>query len=295
MARLLHTAQSQFKLPRTDRPTAKMEATNHREHRGQERAVLSIPETGDHMLLPYARECDRPTDERAQCGRNSEQWYGRTRATAAPAGTVSTLFLDSEVSFPPADCSLHSRVCCAPNPATSAAHACRPHSLPLASALWLQLLRVHAQRRAEYGTLKQQLLDERSKRKEMQRSISELVLATRGELASSQRAPVLEPAMPQSQSSFEIRPQRTVLMQAMSQKGRLRTRHASPVRISPLPIRMGGTGLGLYSPEKSPVTIWELHPAAQARAEVKQIQRARVRRSYGLLVDGTFFDPPIDL
>lgn len=150
---------------------------------------------------------------------------------------------------------------------------------------------MHAQRRAEFGTLKRQLLDERAKRKEMQRSVSELIMATRREMAA-QRAPEPEPAMTRSQSSLELPPQRTVLMDALAVKGRRdRARDASPPRIAPLPIKLGGTGLGLYSPEKPPVSIWELHPAAQARAEVKQIERARMRRSYGLRVDASFFDP----
>jgi len=99
MARAHLTCQSPAKLARPDRPSAYMEMTNYRLRLVKERAVAPrTPEGGDHMLLPFARERERQIDERARCGPNPDPWFGRTRMTADPTETVSTLFLDSEVS-----------------------------------------------------------------------------------------------------------------------------------------------------------------------------------------------------
>jgi hypothetical protein len=150
---------------------------------------------------------------------------------------------------------------------------------------------LHAKRHDEIVVLNRLLREERAKRREVQRSVSEFVLATRGELAARE---VIEPAMTRSQSSLETRPQQ--LIQALAQRLRSeRALDASPPRISPLPIRMGGNGLGVCSPEKRPVSIRDLHPAAQVRADVKMIERARLRRSVGLGVDASFFDQPRSL
>lgn len=150
--------------------------------------------------------------------------------------------------------------------------------------------RINDKRREDLRNLKRQLKEERSKRKQLQRSASEVVLAARGDITP--QTSKVQSGMMRSFSTTEISRQRTRLidaLSAMAQREREKAGNSSPSKIVPLPIKMGGTGLGEYSPDARPTAIHQLHPAAQARKEVKQLQRAQSRHAYGFGVDASFF------
>jgi len=152
-----------------------------------------------------------------------------------------------------------------------------------------EMKRINDKRREDLRNLKRQLKEERS-RKQLQRSASEVVLAARGDITP--QTSKVQSGMMRSFSTTEISRQRTRLidaLSAMAQREREKAGNSSPSKIVPLPIKMGGTGLGEYSPDARPTAIHQLHPAAQARKEVKQLQRAQSRHAYGFGVDASFF------